>query len=150
MKNIKIYNSLIFITATIFSTTSMGQSGNFFKDLENAAKQLNQITQQTQNKNEAPSTTPEKNLTLNNQKKESNSNDQEKAELLMQFATILWMDRYTFSIMENQLNFNVKYGGPPVTNNHKKMLNNDIPSLWKDWSTCSVKLGGEKNKRGHN
>ena len=43
--------TLILISTVLFSTIAASQSGNFFKDLENAAKQLNQVTQQNQNPN---------------------------------------------------------------------------------------------------
>ena len=75
----------------------------------------------------------------NSQKIDTNK---EKIETLKDLSAILWMDRETFRFSERQFNFNVKYGAPPISANHKNLMSSEIPRIWKEFSDCSVKLGG--------
>jgi hypothetical protein len=107
------------------------------KGLEKIAKELDVSTQQpAQNTQEKQ---PQVQQPQNSQKIDTNK---EKIEILKKLSANLWLDRETFRWSERQFNFNVKYGAPPISANHKKLMSSEIPRMWKEFSDCSVKLGG--------
>jgi len=120
-----------------FSISANAQFGDMLKGLEKIAKELDVSTQQpAQNTQEQQ---PQVQQPQNSQKIDTNK---EKIEILKKLSANLWLDRETFRWSERQFNFNVKYGAPPISANHKKLMSSEIPRMWKEFSDCSVKLGG--------
>jgi len=66
------------------------------------------------------------------------SENEAKANTLLALAAQLWYQQKLFKLRKNQYNFNVKYGAPPISSNHKKMIYTDIPNIIKALSNCSV------------
>ena len=138
---------LIIFTLLTFSLSANAQFGDLLKGLEKIAKELDstsqqpaQNTQEQQPQVQQPQVQqPQVQQPQNSQKIDTNK---EKIETLKTLSALLWMDRDTFRLTERQFNFNVKYGAPPISANHKKLMSSEIPRIWKEFSDCSVKLGG--------
>jgi hypothetical protein len=54
----------------------------------------------------------------------------------------LYSMKMTFETGKPQWDFNTKFGAPPVSQNHIKYAQQDIPSIWKKASPCYKNLSG--------
>ena len=67
---------------------------------------------------------------------------QEFIDLMFTGAATLYQIKYGYNFMLPQMEFNTKYGGPPISADYKKLINSDIPARMKQFSDCSARGGG--------
>ncbi len=139
---------LIIITLLTFSLSANAQFGDLLKGLEKIAKELDGSSQQP---SDGSSQQPAQNTQeqQSQQKQQSKSAElpkvdkkQEFIDLMFTGAASLYLIKYTYNSMLPQMEFNTKYGGPPISADYKKLINSDIPARMKQLSDCSARGGG--------
>lgn len=67
---------------------------------------------------------------------------EQKIAILQELPLQFYSFTETFNLFKAQYDYNVRYGAPPVSANHIKMIKQEIPELYKALGQCSKKLGG--------
>ena len=119
-----------FLFTTLLSFSAYAQFGDLMKGLEKLVKDIESGTQQQSQPQQ--------------QQSQSSNKRQELIDLMFSNGASLYIAKYQDKLFRPQMEFNVKYGGPPVSANYKKIISTDIPNLMKQFSDCSIKAGGPK------
>ena len=119
-----------FLFTTLLSFSAYAQFGDLMKGLEKLVKDIESGTQQQSQPQQ--------------QQSQSSNKRQELIDLMFSNGASLYIAKYQDKLFRPQMEFNVKYGGPPVSANYKKIISTDIPNLMKQFSDCSIKAGGQK------
>ena len=147
---------IIFVTLVSLTSIANAQFGDLMKGLEkmmkdiegNTEQQKEQPQQQQLQPQQPPQTsTPQQELKVQQNSPTINTQDQKRQEFIdsmFGFAGALYLQKLYYSISLPQMNFNVKYGAPPVSANYKKLINTDTPNRIKQFSDCSIRGGGPK------
>lgn len=146
----------IALVLVFLSLSAYAQFGDLIKNLEKAAKELEgglkqqpeQPSNKSQQQNQPQEAQPQAaqpqvaqtQAAPQPQSSTSPASENEKiADGLLDVATSLWFTQKTEKLSHKQFDFNAKYGAPPISANHKKMVNTDIPNMIKEFSNCSIK-----------
>jgi hypothetical protein len=102
-----------FLFTTLLSFSAYAQFGDLMKGLEKLAKDIESGTQQ-QSQPQQQQSQPQQ------QQSQSSNKRQEHIDSMFAGGATLYMLKYQDKLFRPQMEFNVKYGGPPVSANYKK------------------------------
>lgn len=69
----------------------------------------------------------------------------EKVEFLQHLFNMtqpLYLSVKTYERYREQWEFNTRFGAPPISKKHTRMVKQDVPAIYKAFSECSKKMGG--------